>query len=178
MLVIVVKGLILSLVQLIPLTVKGLGAGVGRAEKEFGLNVSVGLDIKNKNWKKKIKQIYFLEKYLTDRYIWLAISLICPVKADHFEAIFSFVWPSGIQRIDFNFLARNKNVPDVWNNCGFYYSDIKINCYEGLSYTENNYSRTVQKTRRSVLSGIIHDCEFFERPQNLRHRSTHSCTNI
>ena len=49
MLVIVVKGLILSLVQLIPLTVKGLGAGVGRAEKEFGLNVSVGLDIKKKN---------------------------------------------------------------------------------------------------------------------------------
>lgn len=49
MLVIVGKDLILSLVQLIPLTVKGLGAGVGRAEKEFGLNVSVGLDIKKKN---------------------------------------------------------------------------------------------------------------------------------
>ena len=133
MLVIVAKDLILSLVQLIPLTVKGLGAGVGRAEKEFGLNVSGGLDIKKKNWKKKkeIKQIYFLEKYLADTYIWPANSLICPVKADHFEAIFSFVWPSSIQRMDFNFLARNKNVPDVWKNCGFYYSDIKINRYKG-----------------------------------------------
>ena len=49
MLVIVAKDLILSLVQLIPLTVKGLGAGEGRAEKEFGLNVSGGLDIKKKN---------------------------------------------------------------------------------------------------------------------------------
>ena len=48
MLVIVAKDLILSLVQLIPLTVKGLGAGVGRAEKEFSLNVSVGLDIKKR----------------------------------------------------------------------------------------------------------------------------------
>ena len=46
MLVIVAKDVIISLVQLIPLTVKGLGAGVGRAEKEFSLNVSVGLGIK------------------------------------------------------------------------------------------------------------------------------------
>ena len=59
MLVIVAKDLILSLVQLIPLTVKGLGAGVGRAEKEFGLNVSVGLDIKKKNWKKKWSKSIF-----------------------------------------------------------------------------------------------------------------------
>ena len=57
MLVIVAKDLILSLVQLIPLTVKGLGAGVGRAEKEFGLNVSGGLDIKKKNWKRKKKKL-------------------------------------------------------------------------------------------------------------------------
>ena len=45
-----------SLVQLIPLTVKGLGAGVGRAEKELSLIVSVA-DIK-----KREKKIYFLEK--------------------------------------------------------------------------------------------------------------------
>ena len=51
MLIIVAKDLILSLVQLIPLTVKGLGAGVGRAEKEFGLNVSVGSDIKEREKK-------------------------------------------------------------------------------------------------------------------------------
>lgn len=51
MLVIVVKDVILSLVQLIPLTVKGLGAGVGRAEKEFSLNVSVGSDIKKREKK-------------------------------------------------------------------------------------------------------------------------------
>jgi len=56
MLVIVAKDVILSLVQLIPLTVKGLGAEVGRAEKEFSLNVSVGSDIK------KREKIYFLEK--------------------------------------------------------------------------------------------------------------------
>lgn len=56
MLVIVAKDVILSLVQLIPLTVKGLGAGVGRAEKELSLNVSVA-DIK-----KREKKIYFLEK--------------------------------------------------------------------------------------------------------------------
>ena len=56
MLVIVAKDAILSLVQLIPLTVKGLGAGVGRAEKELSLNVSVA-DIK-----KREKKIYFLEK--------------------------------------------------------------------------------------------------------------------
>ena len=62
MLVIVGKDLILSLVQLIPLTVKGLGAGVGRAEKEFGLNVSVGLDIKKKNWKKKNEANLFSRK--------------------------------------------------------------------------------------------------------------------
>ena len=62
MLVIVGKDLILSLVQLIPLTVKGLGAGVGRAEKEFGLNVSVGLDIKKKNWKKKKEANLFSRK--------------------------------------------------------------------------------------------------------------------
>ena len=62
MLVIVAKDLILSLVQLIPLTVKGLGAGVGRAEKEFGLNVSVGLDIKKKNWKKKKEANLFSRK--------------------------------------------------------------------------------------------------------------------
>lgn len=43
MLVIVSKDLTLSLFQLLPLTVKGLGAGVGRAEKEFGLNVSINL---------------------------------------------------------------------------------------------------------------------------------------
>ena len=54
MLIIVAKDLILSLVQLIPLTVKGLGAGVGRAEKEFGLNVSVGSDIKEREKKKSI----------------------------------------------------------------------------------------------------------------------------
>ena len=48
----------------------------------------------------------------------------------------------------------------------------------------------VQKTRSLILSGlkalglawifilIIQDCEFFERPQNLWYRSTHSCTNI
>ena len=62
MLVIVGKDLILSLDQLIPLTVKGLGAGVGRAEKEFGLNVSVGLDIKKKNWKKKKEANLFSRK--------------------------------------------------------------------------------------------------------------------
>ena len=56
MLLIVAKDVILSLVQLIPLTVKGLGAGVGRAEKELSLNVSVA-DIK-----KREKKIYFLEK--------------------------------------------------------------------------------------------------------------------
>ena len=60
--IIVAKDLILSLVQLIPLTVKGLGAGVGRAEKEFGLNVSVGLDIKKKNWKKKNEANLFSRK--------------------------------------------------------------------------------------------------------------------
>ena len=52
MLVIVAKDAILSLVQLIPLTVKGLGAGVGRAEKELSLIVSVA-DIK-KHEKKSI----------------------------------------------------------------------------------------------------------------------------
>ena len=62
MLVIVAKDVIISFVQLIPLTVKGLGAGVGRAEKEFGLNVSVGLDIKKKNWKKKKEANLFSRK--------------------------------------------------------------------------------------------------------------------
>ena len=62
MLVIVAKDAILSLVQLIPLTVKGLGAGVGRAEKELSLNVSVA-DIKNREKKifpRKIVSRYYI----------------------------------------------------------------------------------------------------------------------
>ena len=62
MLVIVAKDAILSLVQLIPLTVKGLGAGVGRAEKELSLNVSVA-DIKKREknlFPKKIVSRYYI----------------------------------------------------------------------------------------------------------------------
>lgn len=62
MLVIVAKDAILSLVQLIPLTVKGLGAGVGRAEKELSLNVSVA-DIKKREKKifpRKIVSRYYI----------------------------------------------------------------------------------------------------------------------
>ena len=62
MLLIVAKDVILSLVQLIPLTVKGLGAGVGRAEKELSLNVSVA-DIKKpeKNlFSRKIVSRYYI----------------------------------------------------------------------------------------------------------------------
>ena len=83
MLIIVAKDLILSLVQLIPLTVKGLGAGVGRAEKEFGLNVSVGSDIKERE-----KKTIFWKNIQQIRIFGLQTRLICPVKADHFEAIF------------------------------------------------------------------------------------------
>ena len=62
MLLIVAKDVILSLVQLIPLTVKGLGAGVGRAEKELSLNVSVA-DIKKREknlFSRKIVSIYYI----------------------------------------------------------------------------------------------------------------------
>lgn len=69
MLIIVAKDLILSLVQLIPLTVKGLGAGVGRAEKEFGLNVRVGSDIKEREKKKLFSRKIF------SRYVYLACKL-------------------------------------------------------------------------------------------------------
>ena len=79
MLIIVAKDLILSLVQLIPLTVKGLGAGVGRAEKEFGLNVRVGSDIKERE-----KKNYFLEKYSADTYIWPANSPDMPSESRPF----------------------------------------------------------------------------------------------
>lgn len=69
MLIIVAKDLILSLVQLIPLTVKGLGAGVGRAKKEFGLNVRVGSDIKEREKKKLFSRKIF------SRYVYLACKL-------------------------------------------------------------------------------------------------------
>ena len=69
MLIIVAKDLILSLVQLIPLTVKGLGAGVGRAEKEFGLNVSVGSDTKEREKKNLFSRKIF------SRYVYLACKL-------------------------------------------------------------------------------------------------------
>ena len=69
MLVIVAKDVILSLVQLIPLTVKGLGAGVGRAEKEFSLNVSVGSDIK-----KREKNLF--SRNIVSRYVYLACKLV------------------------------------------------------------------------------------------------------
>ena len=78
MLVIVAKDVILSLVQLIPLTVKGLGAGVGRAEKELSLNVSVADIIKRE------KKNLFSRKIVSRYYIYPANSSDIPSESRPF----------------------------------------------------------------------------------------------